>query len=195
MSIEAIRSEMLRHHLKRTREHITGVREFCDRIVTVFPEHVELLDRKANHDASKLRPGQEMLGYLFVNWRYRCEWHDKDFNACLPPKGVDDLMHNATLLHVTGNSHHPEYHHVRVHGFDPDIISRSDRDKPSGLVVDARSMPDTDILEMCADWCSVSVEVKGNPLDWADKNVGTRWRFSQRQENLIRDVLDSVWGR
>lgn len=193
--IVEIRSEMLRHHLKRTREHINAVRGFCDKIAKHFPQYNDILSRKQEHDQSKLQPGPEMFGYLFVNWKYHCEWHGKDFDDCLPPARVDDVMHNATLLHVTGNSHHPEYHHVREHGFSPDIISRKDRDQAASSIVDGTSMPDLDLLEMCADWCAVSVEVKGNPMHWADQNIGVRWKFLSRQENLIRDTLSKVWVR
>ena len=54
-------------------------------------------------------------------------------------------------------------------------------------------MPDEYIAEMVADWCSVSLERNNSPKDWADSNLGIRWKFNPRQTKLIYDLIEAIW--
>jgi len=38
-------------------------------------------------------------------------------------------------------------------------------------------------------------EEKGNtPQTWADKNVNIRWKFNDKQKELIYKILNSIWN-
>lgn len=170
---------------KRTREHIRLVGEFCDRIAEYDPRLKELLERKKVHDASKFKE-PEYTPYLFVTWKYRCKKNGEEFKV---PKEIEERMHEATLHHVTTNSHHPEFHSPRKDG----LINKENRDKPPEEIVDATSMPELDVAEMCADWMAMSKELDGNPKDWADKNVNIRWKFTDKQKKTIYDLIEKCW--
>ena len=84
------------------------------------------------------------------------------------PPGVGELVKQVAIGHVHANSHHPE--------------SKG-----------PRNMDDLDLGEMMADWCAMSEELGNSPVDWAKKNVGTKWDFSTAQSELIFRVLRQVW--
>jgi hypothetical protein len=98
-------------------------------------------------------------------------------------------MHEATEHHVHSNNHHPEF-------FDKSSkINKENRDTPPQTIVDATSMGEIDLAEMCCDWCAMSKE-KGEdgPFDWADKNIGKRWKFNDAQTDYIYTILDYLWN-
>jgi len=182
---EQVTDEMKDWFEKRTRKHIGFVGEFCDKIAEHYPRFKELLERKKVHDDSKFEE-PEYTPYLFVSWRHKCKKDGEKFEV---PKEIEEGMHEATLHHVTTNSHHPEFHSPRKTG----LINREDRDKPPKEIVDATSMPDLDVAEMCADWMAMSKELGGDPKDWADKNVNVRWKFTEDQKKLIYDIIRKCW--
>lgn len=171
---------------KRTRKHIGLVGEFCDKIADKHPEFKELLERKKVHDASKFEE-PEYTPYLFVTWKYKCRKDGEEFEV---PKEIEERMHEATLHHVTTNSHHPEYHSPRKDG----LINRENREAPPKEIVDATSMPDIDVAEMCADWMAMSKELGSGPKSWADKNINVRWKFTEAQKKLIYEIIRECWG-
>ena len=176
---------------KRTNKHIDLVKKYCEKIISHYDEFQELKDRLKIHDDSKFEE-PEYTPYVFITWKYKCKEDDINFEDCNPPENIDDLMYDATIHHITNNSHHPEYHAPNKNDHNA-LINKKDRDKPPSDIIDATKMPDLDIAEMCADWCSVSEE-KGNfPKSWADKNIGVRWKFTENQKELIYDILDSIW--
>jgi hypothetical protein len=105
------------------------------------------------------------------------------------PDGMAKLIEEATLYHIKNNSHHPEYHTIQ----SENLLNKDDRDKPPKTIVDATKMPVLDIVEMVADWCAMSYELGGHPRGWARDNINVRWKFKQRQERLIYDLIDLIW--
>ena len=102
---------------------------------------------------------------------------------------MKEKMNAATNNHVCENRHHPEFHC----GKKVDLISRENRDKPPKEIVDATKMPDLDLAECVADWLGMSEEKKSNPKDWADKNVNIRWKFTDKQKDLIYELIEEIW--
>ena len=47
---------------------------------------------------------------------------------------------------------------------------------------------------MIADWCAVSEEKSTDPKDWADNNIGTRWKFNDEQKKLIYLLISKIWS-
>lgn len=179
--------EMNEWHDTRTNKHINFVREYIDKLPDMSDEDKE--SRKEAHDQSKFE-APEHEAYVWVTWKYKCMDDGKNFEDYNPPEDIDDLMNQATHHHITTNSHHPEYHSPD----QQDLLNRDDRDKPPEKMVDATSMPDLDIMEMCADWSAMSAERGTNtPQEWAKSNVNVRWKFTEEQEELIYKTLDSIW--
>lgn len=178
--------EMVDWYEKRTNNHINNVIYFIKKLVNEYPE---LKERSLVHDDSKWKE-PEYTPYIWITWKYKCENEGWDFESYNPPENIDDMMNKATHHHVTTNSHHPEYHSSDK----TDIINRKDRDKPPENIVDATSMPDIDIVEMCCDWAAMSLEKGGTPQEWANKNVNVRWKFKPEQEKLIYQILDKIWN-
>ena len=169
---------------KRTNKHIKSVQDYCEKIADYDPERFgKLVDQAKDHDASKFKD-PEIEPYVYVTWGYKCKDDNVDWEA---PVGMDEKMNDATTHHVLKNSHHPEYHA----GEDSDVINKEDRDNPvRDKIIDGTKMPDLDIAEMVADWCSVSEERGNHPKDWADKNVNKRWKFTDKQKDLIYELIE-----
>lgn len=168
---DGVTEEMREFYRRRTDRHVSLVAKMCRRVADEFPEFSGLRRRAEVHDASKYEP-PERDAYVWVTWKHKCKDEGREFSV---PEHVKADMDTATFHHVTHNTHHPEAH-------DPDV-TQSSLDKRR--VVDATAMPPLDVAEMVCDWAAMSEE-KGTGLrDWADKNVGTRWTFTDDQRDLI----------
>jgi len=172
---------------ERTKKHIDRVSKYCNLIADEDDRFEELRERAKIHDQSKFE-SPEREPYVYITWKYKCEDDDVDWEA---PEGLDDEMNKATEHHVksASNRHHPEFHSEK----EVDLINRKDRDKPPEEMIDATKMPDLDVAEMVADWCSMSEEKGGHPRDWAKKNVNVRWKFTEDQEDLIYELIGKVF--
>ena len=180
-----ITEEMTNWYKKRTENHINLVRKYCKKIHEVYGDRFdEILERAKIHDQSKYED-PEIIPYIFITWDYKCKDENVEFNI---PEDIQDKMNEATEHHVKSNSHHPEYHSDQE-----ETINREDRDKPPKELIDATSMPELDLVEMCADWSAMSEEKGGTPMEWADKNVNVRWKFTEDQVDLIYEVLNNIW--
>jgi hypothetical protein len=169
---------------QRTTRHISLVSKYIIEMVYHYGlSGTDLLARKDNHDSSKFKE-PEKTPYVLIAWQYHCRDLGIDFFLSENDKNA---MTAATYHHVTTNSHHPEYHSKGI-----TVISRENRDAPSGILVDATAMPDLDICEMVADWLAMSEEKRTNVKDWADKNIGTRWEFSNEQVNRIYNIINAI---
>ena len=176
--------EITNFYYKRTREHIDRVKKYMDLIYNSDPKRFYLLpSRKETHDQSKYEK-PELEPYIYLTWRYYCKDHNMKFKI---NKTLENQIQLATYHHVKHNPHHPEFH-------DPDTtiesINPKDRDKPPERMVDGTKMTETDIAEMCADWCAMSEERGGSPVDWAKMNINKRWRFNEDQIKLIYKLLE-----
>ena len=171
---------------ERTNKHIKLVQDYCKKIDEAFPGRFpNLVERGKEHDKSKFG-NPEYDPYIWTTWRYKCKEDGKKFD---PPEGMEDKMNEATEHHIKNNRHHPEFHCDK----EENLINEDNRDKPPEDAIDATKMEDEDIAEMCADWCSTSEERGNSPRNWADKNIGPRWKFDDDQKELIYEIIDAVW--
>jgi len=178
--------KMLDWFEKRTKKHIERVQKYCKKIEDYDKDRFGgLVDRGEVHDQSKYE-SPERDSYVYITWKHKCEDDGVDFE---PPEDIDDKMDKATHHHVKHNKHHPEASCDK----EVNLINREDRDKPPEEMIDATKMTDLDIAEMAADWMAMSEEKGGKPQDWADKNVNVRWRFTDKQKDLIYELLDEVF--
>jgi hypothetical protein len=42
---------------------------------------------------------------------------------------------------------------------------------------------------------AMSEEKSTDPYDWAKKNIGIRWKFTDGQKRLIYDLMDKCWSK
>lgn len=174
------------HFQQRTNLHIRLVSKYLDKIIQLKDPRLDpsvLVAEKGGHDQSKFR-SPEYEPYLHVNWKYYMKDKGQTYN---PPPEIKKAMDTATLHHVTSNKHHPE-------AWAPTAsINSEDRDKPPEEIVDASKMPLSYVATMVADWLAMSEEKSTCPYEWAKKNIGIRWSFTDNQKRLIYDLLDRVW--
>lgn len=170
--------EMVDWFNERTRRHIALAQKYGAAIAEAFPEYSSLPDEMRDHDASKFTE-PEYTPYVFMTWQKK----HSDFK---PPDSVN--IQATTLHHVVNNSHHPE-------SWSPNpAINAQNRDAPPAEIVDATRMPEIAIAEMCADWAAMGEELGNSPLDWAESQIGKRWRFTVEQEALIYTLLEAIWN-
>lgn len=151
-------------YLNRLQLHINLVNYFGNKLGKSF----------LNHDKSKI---------TMLLPAYRIFRKDKEERT----KEENDALDMATLIHITGASHHPEYWtDTNMSGFTRESFC------PNG-VIDTTEMPEEAIDEMLCDWCSMSVEFENSPFDWFNKVNGTRWLFTQEQQQYILNTLHKLW--
>lgn len=170
---------------KRTNKHIDMVSKYCNKLAELDPRFGELVERAKVHDKSKFED-PEVDPYIYTTWKYKCEDDGVDFEC---PEDMDEKMKEATEHHIKNNRHHPEFHCDKTEN----LINEDDRNKPPEEMIDATKMEDIDIAEMVCDWCAVSEERGNTPNGWADKNVNVRWKFDDKQKDLIYELVDKVW--
>lgn len=151
--------------IERTLEHINLVNKFAGKVGHMFPDH----------DKEKLTTLVESYKYYMIPSAKRTE----------AQKAVLDA---ATLRHIMYNPHHPEYWtSTDMGGFTRANFT------PHGAV-DATDMPEIAIVEMVADWCAVAVQKGTNtPFEWFDMVNGSRWKFNEKQQELIKDLMNKMW--
>lgn len=171
---------------KRTDKHIKLVQKYCKKMEEYDSEKFKGLVESAKvHDQSKFQD-PEVEPYIYTTWKYKCKDDGTKFEC---PEDIADKMDEATEYHILNNSHHPEY----WCGRKTNLINKKDRDKPPSEIVDATKMPDLNIAELVCDWCAVSAERGNTPKAWADKNVNIRWKFTDKQKDLIYELIDEIW--
>jgi hypothetical protein len=160
--------------LDRTNKHIRLVQKAAAKIAEVHPEFKELVKQAEKHDLSKLEE-PERTPYIELTWMKKTGEETKD---------KEDIT-QATLHHITTNSHHPEYH---LKDKSDANINKDDRDKSD---IDISLMPDIDIAEMVADWQAMAEELQTNTArEWFEKQKDVRWHFTEHQEGLISKLLE-----
>lgn len=170
---------------KRTAKHISLVQKYARKIGKLYPKlEKELNDQASEHDASKYK-SPEKEPYVEITWDYKCKAEGKKNEL---PADCKDKMNQASEHHVKSNKHHPEYHAPQT----KNLINRENRDKPPEEMIDATKMDDVSILEMLADWLAMSEEKGTDPKEWVKKNVGVRWKFTDKQKEIIDNVVEKV---
>jgi len=171
---------------ERTQRHIDLVNKYARKIADAnIPEvdSEELLAQVENHDASK-KEEPERKPYIELTWKHK---HDNWDGYKTPGTISDEEINRATLHHITGNSHHPEFWNKEEANIDP-----TNRDK-SVKCIDASKMPPVAVAEMVADWAAMSEELgKNTATEWFEKQKDVRWHFSDDQVDLIYKLLDAV---
>lgn len=176
--------EMVQHFDERTNEHIKRVQKYAYRLTKEFSEVATLNNTIEHHDNSKFYE-PEYTPYLFVSWSYKCKAKGIPFEVSYD---IKSKMHQATTHHVLTNSHHPEFWSE-----DRDPINKDDRDSAAKLI-DATRMPDYALAEMVADWSAMAEEYKNpGPYKWAEDNINVRWKFTDKQIELIYKYIDFLW--
>lgn len=156
---------MVRNFEKRTQEHIDRVAKYLKHFYKVTDLGDELLERAKSHDKSKYGP-EERGPYIWITEFYRCKNNGEPFEY---PPGVQEQTKQASHHHVTTNRHHPEFH-----------------ESP-------KDMSTIDIFEMVADWAAMAEELgEGSPRGWADKNIGSRWEFTDDQIANIYGAIEEI---
>lgn len=181
--------EMEAFFKERTNKHIDLVRKYCQKIADYDKERFgDLIERGKVHDDSKFED-PEKEPYVYITWQYRCKDKGEKFDIS---EDIKEKMSKATEHHVKDkrNTHHPEASCEK----EVDLINRENRDKPPKEIIDATKMTDLDIGEMVADWLGMSEEKNSSPKSWADKNVNIRWKFTDKQKDLIYELIDNVWS-
>jgi len=185
-ALEDEMAEMLDWFEKRTKRHIELVQKYCKKIHKYDAKRFsEILSLGEEHDASKYEE-PEKTPYIYISWDYKCKDDGKEFEL---PDGMKEKMNQASEHHVHSNKHHPEYW-----SDEKETINREDRDVVKKLI-DATKMPEIHVASLVADWCAMSEEKSSNPKDWADKNIGKRWKFDDKQTKLIYELLGAVWEK
>lgn len=180
--------EMEQWFIDRTNRHIDLVKAYLGNMFKyrslTQDEIDELVERGEVHDASKFE-FPEYDSYVWISWMYKKKAEGVEFEI---PGEVN--VDAATLCHILNNSHHPEYWQEE----EVDLLNREDRDGIPEKIIDATKMPYMDIVEMCADFCAMSEEKGTNtPYEWAEENIGTRWEFTEKQQDVIYDTLEKMW--
>ncbi|MFW6130266.1 MAG: DUF5662 family protein [Atribacterota bacterium] len=175
--------EMKNYFINRTNNHINCVRRNIDYLVAKNDDLKELLDRKLDHDNSKFID-PEFIPYIYITWNYKCKDDGIDFDI---PNDIKNKMDDATNHHINEDKHHPEYWDKNFNKINTD-----DRDEMPDKSVNAEKMDDISLAEMICDWHAVSLERGGTTKEWADKNIGSRWIFSDEQIEKIYKFIDDL---
>lgn len=166
-----ITDDMREYSAKRTAAHIRRVIAFGEKLGFDF----------LNHDHTKF--SDELIEpYILIDNAYR--------NDIDPPIPYTREMADASYKHIKKEPHHPEYWDSATVMEDENI----DRDSPDVVqIVNAEGMDIPAMCEMVCDWCAMSVELESSPVEWATKNIGVRWNFTDDQEELIFLLIRVLW--
>jgi len=166
--------------LERTNAHIELVRKYC-RVLSEVKGFEKLSSIGETHDQSKFST-PEIESYVWLTWDKKCKSEKVEFE--LPEEIKRDII-KATEHHILNNRHHPEFHQSNKHA----LLNDKNRDGIPSKTVDATKMPNLDLAEMVADWLAMSEELGTSAKDWADKNINTRWKFTEEQSSLIYTLI------
>ncbi len=159
-------NEMVDFFKKRTLEHINRVAKFMKMLKGFHNFSTkELKERARSHDEDKYTDTDLILPYIWVTEYHRI--NNKEGSVSDELQEQYDLANTAMGKHVEKNPHHPEAHSS------------------------PKNMTDLDLAEMVCDWSAMAEELgEGSPRGWADKNIGSKWKFSKKQEKFIYNVID-----
>lgn len=156
---------MLDFFKQRTQEHINRVRKYMHHLHGFEGLTSEdLTSRALDHDKDKYSDPKLIVPYIWVTEYYRIKNGGNPISEEL--QSMFDLSREATGVHVERNLHHPEAHESVE---DMDLL---------------------DLAEMVCDWAAMGEELnQGSPRGWADKNVGSKWKFTPKQTKTIYDLI------
>jgi len=154
--------EMIDFFVQRTEKHRQRVKDNLIKIAKKFDIDLGKAKEVGDaHDMSKYSD-VELVPYIYLTWWHK---HNDKGDEYKYPSGMKEKVDSASKSHVESNPHHPESH-------------KSPED-----------MKEIDIAEMVADWASMSQEKKSSLKEWADKTVGKKYKFSDKQKDLIYNMI------
>lgn len=163
---------------KRNYGHVLGVQKFAGKLGLTYPRH----------DRDKFDDDFISIMYVFITLSHIPEYKNK-FEMDHELRALTKM---AIYRHVTENNHHTDYWdtntamidltHQYEKGFGPKIRK-----------MDGTKMSDSAIIEMCCDWSSVSAEKGNSPQVWFEQGLRNRYKFTERQEELIWNTLEKLW--
>lgn len=133
----------------------------------------QLIKRGQNHDKSKfIDPERE--AYVYINWKHHMEKDLKKESTYSDE--IREKIDNAIHHHWKVNSHHPEFHYFK----DGNTLE----DNKEKIKLSLKNMSNLDLLEMLADWMTVSQEYKTDCKEFVRNNIGDdkRWPFPEEQK-------------
>ena len=157
---------------ERTSYHTNLVKKYCNRVEKFLRKnydfrytYLNIHNRGEDHDLSKFE-GPEIIPYILINFKHHLKNIGYDYKFS---DKIEEFMSRASYYHISNNQHHPEF-------FE-----------------NINNMSYLDISEMVADWCAMSEELGNHPRDWANKNIGTRWRFDNNKKDFIYYLIDGIY--
>jgi hypothetical protein len=129
-----------------------------------------------------------LIPYIWLSWMHRCKRLNEPFEY---PERIKELVDEVTRKHILSNSHHPEYH---LEG-DLDSFTRDSAENHKLPPLKIKNMPKLDLIELACDWTAMSQELNqngGSAREWADKNIGTRWIFTENNKKFIYKVINDL---
>lgn len=158
--------DMKEFYEKRTKEHIDRVAENMNRMEGFDGLELKVLkERGKEHDASKYS-STEKEAYIWLTDMYRKKDKDPSYEGSGEFK---NQIREATGHHIRNNLHHPESHK------------------------DINEMSRLDLAEMVSDWTAMAQEkgeAGGSAKGWADKIVGSKFKFNKENTSLIYQMIE-----
>ena len=171
-----ITKDMISFYEKRTKKHISLVDKYCIKASKVLEElsqreRFSILSAGKTHDNSKYSK-EEREPYILLTHKYRMLAQDEKISLTEEQKkGISDAIDH----HYSVNNHHTHYY------------------GKIGDKGDGRKMGKVALIEMLCDWCAMSEEKDGNPIEWGRTNIKKRFIFTEDQKNLIFQILPKLW--
>ena len=188
---QMISNEMKQYFINRTNKHINLVKKYSNKILNSylisFINISDFIEETKCHDYLKFQE-PELIPYIKLTWKHKLD----NYKGYKRPGTISNKESDAaTVDHIKRSKHHPEYWTNQT----DNLINPNDRDKPPEEIVDSTKMPLTYVACMVADWCAMAEELKNSPIDWADRNINVRWKFSDEQRNFIYILLEEIWPK
>lgn len=156
-----LNKKMIEYFMERTNNHIQKVQININTIIS----------NTMNHE----NPLLEQL-------KFRRDHHDESkfsYDEFLPYvqltwnkkykiKTNEELIKTAIIHHYYNNRHHPEHFNF--------------------ISIDL--MNEIDLIEMVADWQAMSQEFDNSLKEFAKRNIGTRWLFNEKQQEIIWNLIN-----
>jgi len=162
-----ITPEMISFFYGRTDRHIQLVIKNAARLVLHNERKYQgLMLQTQDHDQSKYA-SKERLPYIVLTWEKYCE-NNIPFNV---DEAMKKRIKTAIFHHIKHNRHHPECH-------DSKFRTHSE-------VVNGTKMLDLDLHEMVCDWMAMGQELQTDTEEYANKVIGSKFIFSDKQVELI----------
>jgi len=161
-------ADMIAFFEKRTKDHINRVIKYMKMLESFEGlRRDELVARGLQHDQDKYTDRDLVIPYIWVTEYHRVSNEDGSVPDDLQRQY--ELAGQATEQHVHQNLHHPEAH-----------------DDPTDMDL-------LDLVEMVADWSAMAEELsRGSCREWADENIGSKWRFSKDQVDIIYRAINWI---